>query len=118
MATSNEDKFDELRARVEANQSVLTVRMEELRDAFGVRRLGVHVCDQIESRLAGVGLGHFPHLEPDGWMEVRLFKLGTPMAELILAATEPGAPQDATLRAKVESEASATLAQIRALVCE
>lgn len=109
--------FDDIRSRVEANQNVITMRMEELRDAIGARRLGVHVCEDISKRLASVGLGHTPRLEPDGWQEVRVFKLGTPMGDLIAAATQPGEANDGILRAKVDSEASATLEQIRLLVC-
>lgn len=112
------DQFDELRSRVSANQDVLTVRMEELRKAHGSKRLGVNLCWQISQRLAGVGLGHTPDLEPDGWTEVRLFRLGTPMADLVIAATQPGEAHDATLRARVDSEASSVLKEIRALVCD
>ena len=34
--------FEELKAAVEANQNVLSLKMETLRDIFGVRRLGIH----------------------------------------------------------------------------
>jgi len=109
--------FDDLRAKVEANQDVVTVRMEELRDAMNVKRLGIHVCQDISKKLAGVGLGHTPELEPDGWQEVRLYKLGTPMADLIVAALNPGDAGDNALREKSASEASETLEHIRSLVC-
>lgn len=111
--------FDELKSSVEANQNVLSVRMEVLRDIFGVKRLGIHVCTEISRKLAGVGLGHYPEeLEPDAWQEVRVYKLGSPMAELLHAANAPGGEQDAVLRGVAQNDAAEVVEQIRALVCD
>jgi len=110
--------FDELKSKVEANQNVLSVKMELLRDIFGVRRLGIHVCTEISRKLAGVGLGHYPDLEPDAWQDVRVYKLGTPLAELLCAANEPGQEQDMVLRKVAQNDAAEVLDQINALVCE
>jgi hypothetical protein len=110
--------FEELKAAVEANQNVLSVKMEALRDIFGVKRLGIHVCTEITRKLSGVGLGTFPEeLEPDAWMDVRVFKLGTPMGELLTAANRPGENEDQVLRTAAENDASETIEQIKALVC-
>jgi len=109
--------FDEIRERVTANNDVLTLRMEELRDAFGVRRLGPHVCDEISQKLKGVGLGHTPELEPDGWLNVRLYRLGTPVAAVIAAVENPGADGDNRLRELGTNEPAQVIDQIRALVC-
>lgn len=111
--------FEELKSSVEANQNVLSVKMELLRDIFGVRRLGIHVCTEIGRKLAGMGLGHHPEeLEPDAWQDVRVYKLGTPMAELLHAANEPGKEQDAVLRDVAQNDAAEVLEQVKALVCE
>ena len=110
--------FEELKSEVEASQNVLSVEMELLRDIFGVRRLGIHVCTEISRKLAGAGLGHFPQaLEPDAWQEVRVYKLGTPMAELLHAANEPGNQQDEVLRSVAQDDAAEVLEQVKALVC-
>jgi hypothetical protein len=108
----------ELKSQVEANQNVLSVRMEVLRDMVNAKRLGVHVCDEISRTLAHEGLGHFPsELETDGWAEARIYRLGTPVAELISATSRPGETGDAILREQAESSATETLDRIRALVC-
>jgi hypothetical protein len=110
--------FEEIKANVEAQQDVLTVRMSDLRDAYGVRRLGVHVCQEISNKLRGVGLGHFPELQPDAWQSVRLHKLGTPMSDLLNAANHAGEDGDKVLRELAEGDARAVVREIRALVCE
>ena len=50
-------------------------------------------------------------------MGVRVFKLGTPMGELLTAANRPGEQEDQVLRAAAENDASETIEQIKALVC-
>lgn len=111
--------FEDLKNEVVANQNVLTLKMERLRDTLKVKRLGVHVCDEISKKLAGVGLGHSPKdLKPDAWEEVRLFTLGTPVATLINAALHPGSGGDAVLRQSAETDVNEVLGQIRALVCD
>jgi hypothetical protein len=111
------ETFDELKREVEANQNVLTVKMEQLRDVYGVKRLGVHVCTEISGKLHGVGLGHSPGLEPDAWQDVRLFKFGTPVGDVMTAAAHPGPEGDQTLRALAENDAQEVLRQIQAIVC-
>lgn len=117
MATAK--KFEDLKSEVEANQNVQTVTMEELRDIYGVRRLGVHVCSEISNKLMGVGLGHYPEkLEPDAWQQVRLYKLGTPVGDVMTAAQNPGDEGDKMLRDLAEGDAREIVRQVRALVCE
>jgi hypothetical protein len=109
---------EELKQRVEDSQNVLSVRMEVLRDMVEARRLGVHVCDEISRTLNRHGLGHFPdELKPDGWAEARVYRLGTPIAELISATSNPGEKGDAVLRDLAEGSATETVEKIRALVC-
>jgi hypothetical protein len=110
--------WDELKKKVEQNQNVLTVTTAELRDIYKVKRMGIHVATEIEAKLAGVGLGNTPELEPDSWQEVRLFKLGTPVGDILVAANNPGVEGDKTLRELAEGDASERLRQIRALVCD
>jgi hypothetical protein len=45
--------WNALKEAVEKNGNVLTVTMEQLRDAYGAAKLGVHIRDAISSTLAG-----------------------------------------------------------------
>jgi hypothetical protein len=108
----------ELKEVVVANDNVLTVTMQDLRDAYGALRLGVNVRNDITKRLAGNGLGHYPtHLPAYQHEAVRLFTLGSAVADLIQAALTPGEEHDELLRSKAESEAAMIVEKIRALVC-
>jgi hypothetical protein len=112
------DTFEELKETVEAAENVKTVSMANLRDIYGVKRLGIHVCEEISNKLAGMGLGHSPELEPDAWQHVRVYKLGTPVGDVLNAADRPGDEGDKMLRKVVQDNASEVLREIRALVCE
>jgi len=52
--------WNEIKESVEKNGNLLTVTMEQLRDAHGTAKLGMHVRADISSALAGIGLGHGP----------------------------------------------------------
>ena len=74
-----------IKAKVEKNGNVVTLTMEELRDAHGSAKLGVNVCADIHSTLAGMGLGHIPEDLPTYQNEpVRVYKNGTPVGDLLL----------------------------------
>jgi hypothetical protein len=110
--------FDDLKQKVEQNQNVLSVSTAELRDIYGVKRMGIHVAAEIEAKLAGVGLGVTPEIEPDSWQNVRVYKLGTPVGDILNAANNAGEEGDKTLRELAEGDASERLRQIKALVCD
>jgi hypothetical protein len=111
--------LEELSDLVNRQQGVATVEMERLRDAYGVRRLGIHVRTAISNRLKGFGLGHFPQELPlYQWQLVRVYKLGSPVAELIQAVLEPSPGHDEKLRRAAGGDAEAILQKIRELVCE
>ena len=110
--------FKELHEEVEKHQNVLTVTMAQLRDIYGTKRLGVHVCEEISRKLSGAGLGHVQELEPDAWQKVRIYKLGTPVGRMLDAAYHPGEEGDAVLREIAESDANERLDQVKAIVCD
>ena len=111
--------MDALRAAVERHQDVLTVSMLDLREAVQAGRLGQHVLTTISKALAGRGLGHVPRNLPNYQEEgVRVYKLGSPVAEIIDAALGPGDDNDETLREAANKEASLVVNQIRTLVCK
>ena len=98
---------------------VLTVRVGDVRDAFNYGRLGVHVRSEIAKKLNGLGIATYPKSVPD-WQEepLRLYRMGTPVADLIDAVLDPNQNHDEELRAAVAGGATDTLNQIRALVCQ
>jgi hypothetical protein len=111
--------IDTLRVAVEQHQDVLTVSMLDLREAVQAGRLGQRVLGTISRALAGRGLGHVPQDLPNYQdREVRVYKLGSPVAEVIEAALQPGDDQDELLREAATREASLTLNKIRDLVCK
>src|SRR5687767_9469501 len=91
--------MSELKEAVVANSNVLTVKMEELRNAYGALRAGVNVRKDIAKKLAGAGLGHFPNELPAYQHElVRVFTLGSPVHDLINAVLDPNEGSDEVLR--------------------
>jgi hypothetical protein len=108
---------EEIRKAVEASADVLTLPMETVRDAFKYDRLGRNVRSLISEQLEGLGLGHYPSELPDRqWIPVRLFKLGSPMADLIDAALHPSEEHDQEMRNAVTRGDSETLKKIKALL--
>jgi hypothetical protein len=107
----------ELKDAVVANDNVLTVTMQDLRDAYGALRLGVNVRSDITKKLSGHGLGHYPPELPAYQDQlVRLFTLGSPVADVIHAVLTPAPEHDELLRSKVGTDEATVLEQIRALV--
>lgn len=90
--------WEEIKQSVEKNGNVMTFTMEQLREAHGAARLGVNVRAEIKSTLAGMGLGHIPQELPTYQNEqVRVFKNGTPVADLIVTVLMPGQQNDSKL---------------------
>ncbi len=90
--------WDEIKQKVEKSGNVVTLTMEELRDAHGAAKLGVNVREEISSTLAGMGLGHVPEELPSYQNEqVRVYKNGTPVGDLIATVLVPGAQNDSKL---------------------
>jgi hypothetical protein len=84
----------------------------------GAGRLGVHVRTAISRTLESHGLGHLPQeLPPIQEDVVRLYLLGSPVADLIKAVLAPSDRGDDTLRTIGNSEAEKQLRQIRQIVC-
>lgn len=95
----------EIKEAVEKHGNVVTVTMEELRDASGKDKLGVHVREEIRKTLAGMGLGHIPQELPNYQHEpVRVYKKGTPIGELIDLVLTPGQQNDNKLAAQFDAE--------------
>src|SRR5438477_12918899 len=121
-ARSEMASWDEIKDRVEKNGNVLTVAMEALREALGVGKLGVHVRAEISRTLKGMGLGHIPQELPTYQHEqVRLYKRGTPVGELIETVLSPGELNDKKLTDRYGDQIpdyAAVVQKIRELVAE
>lgn len=110
--------LEELREHVDNHDGVLTTTMGVLRDAYGKGRLGPHVRAGIHNALAGLGLGHFPSELPEYQNErVRLYRLGSPVGNLINAVLDLSEESDELLRGTAGSQDTEILRQIKELVC-
>lgn len=107
-----------IKDEVEAAGGVKSFGMWRIRDEYGAGRLGVHVRSNISKALSGLGLGHHPNALPDSQDEmIRVYKLGSPTADLIAAVLAPGEKGDERILAASSGEAEEILAQVRELVC-
>jgi hypothetical protein len=110
--------LEDLKAAVEGSGGVQTFPMDVVRDAYGAGRLGIHVRTNITRALQGMGLGHYPPVLPDSQYErVRIYKLGTPVSDLISAVLTPGEDGDERIRELSTGTANETLERVRELVC-
>jgi len=114
--------WDQIKDQVEKNGNVHTFTMDVLRDAHGAAKLGVNVRAEISQTLAGIGLGHVPVELPNYQHEqVRLYKRGTPVGQMIDNVLTPGQQTDKSLadRFGVQGPDYAVIVQkIRELVGE
>lgn len=112
------NRLHEYEALLQQNQGVLTTTMGALRDAKGAGRLGVHIRKSISDELRGLGIGHYPSELPESHADaVRLYRLGSPVADLIDAVTQPSVQHDEELRVAAGGEDAKTLLRVRELVC-
>lgn len=111
--------WSELKQKVEDDGGVTTLNMAELRDIHKVKKLGVHVRDNISQQLRSVGLGHIPvELPSNQENEVRLYGLGTDIAKLCDAVIRPGAANDATIRSAVSNGGPGLIDRLKELIEE
>lgn len=112
------DSYEELRQAVIENDGLFRSQMWQLKTIHGAGRLGVHVRDAISRELASHGLGHIPSELPAYQEEpVRLYLLGSPVADVVKSVLEPSDRGDDTLRSLSSSQAQEQLRQIREIVC-
>ena len=111
--------LEEIAHAVSEAGDVLTLEMRHLRDAHGAGRLGVHVRNNISKKLSGMGLGHYPKELPDSQEQlIRLFRQGSPVADLVDAVLNPSPGHDDELRHAIAGDAQGVLDAVRELVCD
>ncbi|WP_369365482.1 hypothetical protein AB5L52_20520 [Streptomyces sp. CG4] len=109
--------YEELRTAVAADGGLHVVTMGVLRDIEGAGRLGSRVLGTISDKLKSHGMGHIPKDLPGNQdSPVRVYLLGTPIADTADAVQNPSLKGDAILRGAGDSEARAQLQQIREIV--
>ncbi|MCY3544382.1 MAG: hypothetical protein OXI16_09165 [Chloroflexota bacterium] len=112
------ESFDEVESFVQSNGGIVTVTMEDLRNAHGVGRLGIHVRRAIHSNLAGKGIGHWPKELPEYAHEpVRLYSLGGRFAECVNDIYDLTSEADERLRDIFVTNYEEIIQKIRELVC-
>ena len=112
------ESYADLRSAVVGNGGLYQTEMCQLKTIHGAGRLGVHVRDAISRELASHGMGHLPSELPSYQEEpVRLYLLGSPIADVVSAVMRPSDSGDETLRALSDSQAQELLRQVRELVC-
>lgn len=111
--------YEALRKQVDSEGGLYTTTMEELREIEGAGRLGQHVRSAISGSLAANGMGHLPDELP-AYQEyaVRVYRLGTSLADVINAVLNPTGAGDQILRQVGTSDAQDVIKRIRQLVCE
>ncbi|MFD7685538.1 hypothetical protein [Streptomyces sp. NPDC059781] len=111
------NSYEELRAAVTADGGLHVITMGVLRDIQGAGRLGSRVLGAISGQLSSHGMGHLPKELPASQdSPVRIYLLGTPIAEIVDAVHNPSLKGDETLRGVGGSEARAQLQKIREIV--
>jgi hypothetical protein len=80
-----EIEFRKIKDKVQNKGGFLTVYMRELREAYGVAKLGPNVNAKISRELRAVGLECANKLTENQWDSVRLYQIGHPAEELINA---------------------------------
>ena len=96
--------YDELGAYVDRKNGVGTVSAGRLRDIHGAQRLGSEIREAIGAQLKRRGLGHHPAQIPDDHRQVvRVYRIGSPVGEIIRAVSEVGSENDKALRQAAKS---------------
>lgn len=112
-------KYDDLNALAQevAQRGLMTVSMQMLRDAYGARKLGANVRQNISDTLEGMGIRHFPEDLPEYQDRlVRLYRAGTPAAKVVAAVLTPSADNDRFLLETLQQDDTLILSKIRELL--
>ncbi|CAM5574481.1 hypothetical protein [Streptomyces coeruleorubidus] len=109
--------YEELRESLTASRGLRTVAMGILRDIEGAGRLGIQVREAISRSLESHGMGHFPGELPSSQHDqVRLYLLGSPIADVVKAVLSPTPKGDEALRSINDAGAQEQLRQIGEIV--
>ncbi|RIK08225.1 MAG: hypothetical protein DCC49_09180 [Acidobacteria bacterium] len=117
MTTVRIESFDELADLVQ-DEGLAVVQMHSLRTAAKWDRLTARTLEAIKDELRKRALGVYPGLSEDRHDEVRIYKIGTPLGNLIESVINPSEQGDRRLQEAATNSAQELIRQIRVLVCE
>jgi hypothetical protein len=87
--------FESLENALHESGDVMSVRMGQLRDAFGKGRLGIHVRAGISGELDNRFIGYLPRPLPNNQVDiVLLYKKNSPIAEIVEHPTKDRVQKD------------------------
>lgn len=113
------DDLDGLLEAVEDQGNLAVCAMFQLRDACGWDRLTARIAEDIEVQLAQRALGVFPRPIPQSRRaEVRVYKKGTSLGNLVDAVLDPAEHRDDLLRASANRDSDDILRKVQRLVCD
>lgn len=115
--------MSELASQIDEALLVQTT-LGELRTALGYDRLGRYVLNQIKDKLEEKNLGYFPlwvlddNDEPRQHHTLRIYRRTSSVGKAVRAVTHPSQDGDKHLISVLSRDDAATIAQIKALVCD
>jgi hypothetical protein len=109
-----------------AEEQIMVVSLQELREALDYKKLGPRVLIEIAQKLSGQGLGYFPretidnNAEPRAWEEVRVYLKDSPLGKVVQSVLDPTESGDTYLLelADVDNSAAEMLDAIRKVLGE
>jgi hypothetical protein len=111
------DNFDQLADLVE-DDDLVVVQMQNLRAAAKWDRLTMGALDAITDELRQRALGVYPGLTQNRHEEVRVYRIGTPIGNLVESVIKPSDQGDKRLREAATNSGQELIRKIRGLVCE
>ena len=119
MAKNPGKAFEDIAQEVDSGAGIALVPMWRLRDAAGFSKLGANVVKTIAGQLDKHSLGSLPPetaLPISQNEEVRIYRQGSPVADLVQAVMYPSGKGDQLLRQLSMDDREEILDQIRMLV--
>lgn len=110
--------FDDLARVVDENDGVYTVSEWRLREMYGAERLGSQVRAGIKDKIDSLGLRLQTDLVGHQHALVRVYRRGSPVAEVIEAAGGAGKEEDAVLRRVASAKGAELVKKLRELLEE
>jgi hypothetical protein len=109
--------LNQISQAVDERDNVLSISMEDLRNAHGEERLGRYVRASISEDLARMGIGHHPENLPSYQDEyVILYRVATSAADLITGILHPNYRTDTAIRNALSHKATEIIKKIKRLV--
>ena len=94
-----DDLIEFVESELDENADVVTLSLKDLKGVASIGRLGGKIRFLIEQALRRNDIGFFPDPLPTSDTEnIRLYRLGTKAAQVMIAATTLGEESDAKLR--------------------